>query len=105
MIRGNCDEDVTGVMLVVLGKSCDDDATGGDGCGVILGKGGMSHGRGMESSEEGAVHLTGGNGLLSVCWVTGVDMGRDGGKGTLTGSGVSFIGLGGLYCSIDEYSR
>jgi len=100
MIRGNCDEDATGVMLVVLGKSCDDDAAGGDGCGVILGKGGMSHGRGMESSEEGAVHLTSGNGTLSVCWVTGIDVVKDEGKGMLTGSGVSSIGE---YCSIDEY--
>jgi len=57
----------------------------------------------MESSEEGAVHLTGGNGLISVCWVTGINVNRDGGKGTLTGSGVSFIGTGGSYCSIDEY--
>jgi len=87
------------------GKSCNKDATGGDGCGVILGKGGISHGRGMESSEEGVVHLTGGNGTLFVCWVTGIDIGRDRGRGMLTGSGVLFIGISGSYCSIDEYSR
>jgi len=37
--------------------------------------------------------------------VTGIDIGRDGGKGTLIGSGVSSIGTGGSYCSIDEYSH
>jgi len=58
----------------------------------------------MRLSEEGAVHLTGGNGTLSVCWVTGTEIGRDGGRGTLTGSGVSSIGTIGSYCSIDEYS-
>jgi len=82
--------------------NCDDDSTWGDGCGVILGKGGISHGRGMRSSEEGAVFLTGGNGTLSICWVVGTDVGNDGGSGILTGSGVSSIGTGGLYCSIDE---
>jgi len=101
---GNSDGIVTGDSTCGSEKSCDDDATGGDGCGVILGKGGISHGRGMESSEEGAVHLTGGNGTLSICWVTGINIGKDGGKGTLTGSSVSSIGIGGLYCSIDEYS-
>jgi len=58
----------------------------------------------MRSSEEGAVHLAGGNGMLSVCWVTGIDIGSDRGNGMLTGSGVSSIGAGGSYCSIDEYS-
>jgi len=102
---GNSDGGVTGDGTCGLGKSCDNDATGGDGCGVILGKGGISHGRGMKLSEEGAVHLTGGNGTLSVCWVTGIDIGKDRGKGTLTGSGVSSIGTGGSYCSIDKYCR
>jgi len=102
---GNSDGVATGDGTCGSGKSCDDDATGGNGCGVILGKGGMFHGRGMESSEEGAVHLTGGNGLLSICWVTGIDDGKDRGKGMLTGSGVSSIGTGGSYCSIDEYCR
>ena len=93
-----------GVIETIRG-SCDKDATRGDGWGVILGKGGISHGRGMKSSEEGAVHLVGGNGILSVCWVTGPDIGKDGGRGTLTGSDVSSIGTGDSYCSIDEYSR
>jgi len=61
----------------------------------------MSHGRGMRSSEEGVVLLTSGNGTVSDC----MDIGKDGGSGMLTGSGVSSIGTGGLYCSIDEYSR
>jgi len=71
---------------------------------MVLGKGGISHGREMRSSEEGAVLLTGGNGMLFVCWVAGIDIGNDGGSGMLTGSGVSSIGSSGLYCSIDEYS-
>jgi len=67
--------------------------TGGDGCGVSLGNGGMSHGRGMRSSEDGLViFLCGGDGV------------SDGGKSTWVGSGVSSIGTGGSYCSIDEYS-
>jgi len=32
---------------------------------VIFGKGGISHGRGIRSSEEGAVHLDGGKGISS----------------------------------------
>jgi len=95
----------TGDGICGSGKSCDDDATGGDGCGGVFGKGGISHGRGIESSEEGVVHLTGSNGRLSVCWVTGTNVGKDRGKGMLTGLGVSSIGTGGSYCSIDEYSR
>jgi len=71
---------------------------------MTLGKGGISHGRGISSSEEGVVHLVGGNSILSVCWVTGVDVGNDGGKSILTGSGVSSIGTSESYCSIDEYS-
>ena len=50
------------------------------------------------------VHLAGGNSMLSICWVAGIDIGKDGGRGTLTGSDVSSIGTGGSYCSIDEYS-
>jgi len=102
---GNSDRSTTGGDTCGSGGSCDDDATGGDGCGVILGNGGISHGRGMRLSEEGAVHLVGGNGMFSVCWVTGIVVGKDGGRGILTGLGVSSIGIGGLYCSIDEYSR
>jgi len=70
-----------------------------------FGKGGISHGRGMRSSDEGAVFLAGGNGTLSTCWVTGTDIGGNGGNGTLIGSGVLSIGMGGSYCSIDEYCR
>ena len=36
--------------------------------------------------------------------MTGIDVDKDGGRGMLTGSGVSSIGTGGSYCSIDEYS-
>jgi len=64
-IGGNSDEGTTGGGPCGSGRSCDDDATGGDGCGVILGKGGTSHGRGMRSSKEGAVHLVGGKGISS----------------------------------------
>jgi len=81
-------------VIETMGGSSNDDATGGDGCGVFLGKGGTSHGRGMRSSEEGVVHLTGGNGMFSVGWVTGIDVGNDRGRGILTGSGVSSIGTG-----------
>ena len=92
--------------------------TGGDGCGVSLGNGGMSHGRGMRSSEDGPViFLIGGNrissgvgdlfqgaemtGVASLCGGDGVS---DGGKNMWVGSGISSIGTGGSYCSIDEYS-
>jgi len=96
--------------------------TGDEGCGVSLGNGGMSHGRGMRSSEDGPVifligGLIGGNGISSgvgdlfqgagitgVASLCGGDGVSDGGKGTWTGSGVSSIGTGGSYCSIDEYS-
>jgi len=85
---------------------------------VSLGNGGMSHGRGMRSSEDGAVSfLIGGNGISSgvgdlfqgaeiigVVSLRGGDGVSDGGKGTWIGSGVSSIGIGGSYCSIDEYS-
>jgi len=58
---------LTGVSVIeTIGGSSDDDATGGDSCGVILGNGGMSHGRGMRSSDEGPViFLMGGNGISS----------------------------------------
>jgi len=101
---GNSDEGIVGGDACGSGGSCDDDATGADGCGVTLRKGGMSHGRGIRSREEGAVLLTGGNGMFPDCWVTGIDVGNDGGSGMLMGSGVSSIGIGGSYCSIDEYS-
>jgi len=64
-IRGNSGKGATGGNVCDSGRGCDDDATGGDGCGVVLGNGGTSHGRGMRSSEEGAVHLVGGKGISS----------------------------------------
>ena len=61
-MRGNCGGDSTG------GGNCNEDVTGGDGFKVSLGNGGISHGRGMRSSEEGMViFLTGGNGMPSGC--------------------------------------
>jgi len=111
-IRGNLDRGVTGVGA--LGR-CDDDATGGDDCGVILGNGGISHGRGMRSSEEGAVFLIGGKGISSgvgdlfhgagimgVASCCGGDGVSDWGNGMSTGS-LMIMG-GGSYRSIDEYS-
>jgi len=99
-------------------RSCNDDATGGDGFGVILGKGGMSHGRGIRSSEDGAVCLIGGSGtssgvsdlfhgggMIGVAFLIGGDGVSDWGKSMLTRSGVSFISTGDSYCSIDEYWR
>ena len=54
-----------GVIEMMRGRG-DIGLTGGDGCGVSLGNGGMSHGRGMRSSEDGAVNfLIGGNGISS----------------------------------------
>jgi len=105
-----------GLTRVGIGSSGrnDDEATGGDCRGVSLGNGGMSHGRGIRSSEDGAViFLTGGIGILSGvgdlfhgAGTTGVASldGGDGGKSMWVGSGVSSIGTGGSYCSIDEYS-
>jgi len=102
-------------VIETMSGNCDEDATGGDGLGVILGKGGISHGRGMRSSEDGAVFLIGGNGISSgvgdlfhgvgitgVASLCGGDGVSDGGNGTLIGS--SMIMGGGSYCSIDEYS-
>jgi len=81
---------------------------------VTLGKGGISHGRGMRSSEEGAVFLIGGNGISSgvgnlfhgagitgVASLCGGDGVSDWGSGISIGSSV-IIG-GGSYCSIDKY--
>ena len=54
-----------GVIDTMRGRE-DVGLTGGDGCGVSLGSGGMSHGRGMRSSEDGPVNfLIGGNGISS----------------------------------------
>jgi len=71
----------------------------------------------MRSSEDGAVNfLIGGNGISSgvgdlfqevgiigVASLCGGDGVSDGGKSIWVGSGVSSIGTGGSYCSIDEY--
>jgi len=46
-----------------------------------------------------------GAGITGVAPLCGSDGVSDGGKSTLTRSGVSFIGTGGSYCSIDEYCR
>ena len=98
------------------GRGCNDDATGGDDFGVILGKGGISHGRGIRSSEDSAVFLIGGNGISSgvgdlfhgvritgVAPLCGGDGVSDWGNGISIGS--SMIMGGGSYCSIDEYCR
>jgi len=56
---------LTGAGIGSSGRN-DDEATGGDFCRISLGNGGMSHGRGIRSSEDGAViFLTGGIGILS----------------------------------------
>ena len=106
-----------GVIETIRGRG-DVGLTGDGDCGVSLGNGGMSHGRGMRLSEDGAVNfLIGGNGISSgvgdlfqgagiigVASLGGGDGVSDGGKSMWVGSGVSFIGTGGSYCSIDEYS-
>jgi len=97
----------------------DDEAIGGDGREVVSLKGGISHGRGMRSRDEGAVCFftircgggigisssvgdlfqgAGMTGVASLCSGDGVS---DWGNGMLTGSLV-LVG-GGSYCSIDEY--
>ena len=94
--------------------SQDDEATGGDV------RGGMSHGRGMRSRDEGPMcfftsDLVGGNGISSgvgdlfhgaritgVASLNGGDGVSDWGNGMSMGS--SMIMSGGSYCSIDEYS-
>jgi len=54
-----------GVIETIRGRG-DVGLTGGDGCGLSFGNGGMSHGRGMRSSDDGAVNfLIGGNGISS----------------------------------------
>jgi len=62
---------------------------------MCLGKGDISHGSGMRSSEDRVIFLIGGNGMYSCCLVTGadecVDIGNDGGNGMLIGSGVLSI--------------
>jgi len=94
-----------GVIETIRGGG-DTGLTGGDGCGVALGNGGTSHGRGMRLSEDGAViFLMGGKGISSgvgdlfhgagmtgVASLCGGDGVSDGGNSTLTGLGVSSIG-------------
>jgi len=68
-IRGNSGCGLTGSGIGSSGRN-DDKATGGDVRGVILGIGGISHGRGMRSRDEGSVcfftsGLIGGNGISS----------------------------------------
>ena len=106
-----------GVIETIRGRG-DVGLTGGDGCGISLGNGGIFHGRGMRSSEDGPVtFLIGGSGISSgvgdlfqgaeitgVASLYGGDGVSDGGRSIWVGSGVSSIGTGGLYCSIDEYS-
>jgi len=106
-----------GVIEMMKGRG-DGGLTGGDGCGVFLGNGGMSHGRGMRSSEDGPVTFRiGGNGISSgvgdlfqgagiigIAPLCGGDGVSDRGKSIWVGSGVSSIGTGGSYCSIDKYS-
>ena len=84
-----------GVIETMRGEG-DVGLTGGDGCGVSRGDGGISHGRGIRSSEDGAVtFLIGGNGISSgvgdlfqgaeitgVVSLCGGDGVSDGGKGT-----------------------
>jgi len=65
MRGGDGDTGLTGTGIGSSGRN-DDEATGGDLRGVSLGNGEMSHGRGMRSSNDGAViFLTGGVGILS----------------------------------------
>ena len=106
-----------GVIDTMRGRG-DVGLTGDDRCGVSLGNGGMSQGRGIRSSEDRPViFLIGGNGISSgvgdlfqgagitgVALLCGGDGVSDGGRSTWVGSGVSSIGTGGSYCSIDEYS-
>jgi len=119
-IRGNSGGGSTRNGIGSSGRN-DDEATGDDACGVFLWEGVMSQGRGMRSRDEGPMYFftggrDGGNGISSgvgdlfhgagimgVAPLTGGDGVSDGGKSTLTGLGVSSIGAGGSYCSIDKY--
>jgi len=55
--------------------------------------------------SSGVGDLFHGAGIMGVASLTGGDGVSDWGKSTLTGSDVSAIGAGGLYCSIDKYCR
>ena len=103
---GGSPQGVDSRVMETMGGKGDEGATGGDGCGVVLGNGGMSHGRGMRSSEDGPViFLIGGSGISSgvgdlfhgagitgVASLCGGDGVSDKGNGISTGSGVSSIG-------------
>jgi len=113
-IRGNSGGGPTGSGIGSSGRN-DDEATGGDDCGVIPLKGGISHGRGMRSRDKGptcffANGLDGGNGISSgvgdlfhgagmigIASLIGGDRVSDWGKSTLAGLGISSISAGGLY--------
>jgi len=121
-MRGNSSGGSTESGIGSSGRN-DDEATGGDVCRVSLRKGGMSHGRGMRSRDEGPMcffthgwdggsgissglgDLFHGAGIIGVASLIGGDGVSDRGKGTLIGLGVSFVGTGGSYCSIDKYCR
>jgi len=116
-MRGWGDCGLTGSGIGSSGRN-DDEATGGDFRGVSLGNGGMFHGRGIRSSDDGPVtfligsngissgvgDLSQGVGIIGVASLCGGDGVSDGGKSMWVGSGVSSIGTGGSYCSIEEYS-
>ena len=53
-MRGNSGDGSTGNDIGSSGRN-DDKATGGDGFRLIFGRGGMSHGRGMRSRDEGPI--------------------------------------------------
>jgi len=119
-IGGNSGDGSMGSGIGSSGRN-DDKATGGDTRRGVLGNGGMSHGRGIRSSDEGAVcffttnriggvgilsgvgDLFHGAGIMGVASLCGGDGVSDCGNGMLTGSLVTMGG--GLYCSIDKYCR
>ena len=115
---GNSSGGLTGGGIGSSGRN-DDEATGGDNCGVISLKGEMSHGRGMRSRDEGPIcfftngwdgsngissgvgDLFHGVGMIGVAPLCSGDGVSDGGNGVSVGS---LLILGGSsYCSIDEY--
>jgi len=119
-MRGGGDTGLTGSGIGSSGRD-NDEATGGDGCRITLLIGGVSHGRGIRSRDEGPTcfftnGLIGGKGISSsvgdlfhgvgimgVASLCGGDGVSDGSNGTSMGS--SMIMGGGSYCSIDEYCR
>jgi len=117
-MRGNSDDGLTESGIGSSGRN-DDEATGGDNFGLIFGNGGISHGRGMRSRDEGPMCFftgdrNGGNGISSsvgdlfhgagitgVASLSGGDGVSDWGNGI--SMGLSMIMGGSSYCSIDEY--